>query len=53
MFGALGDVVSFQPVDTVGSVEQPEAGALSIDDVESNEGVAGPAEPNADLCGAW
>jgi hypothetical protein len=53
MFGALGDVVSFQAVDAVGSVEQPEAGALSIDDVESNEGVAGPAEPNADLCGAW
>ena len=40
MFGALGDVMSFQAVDAVGSIEQPEAGSLSIDDVESDEGVA-------------
>ncbi len=53
MFRALGDVMSFQAVDAVGSVEQPEAGALSIYNVESDEGVAGPAEPNGDLCGAW
>ena len=53
MFGALGDVMSFEAVDAVGAVEQPEAGSLSIDDVESDEGVAGPAEPNADLRGAW
>ena len=53
MFGALGDVMSFQAVDPVRAVEQPEARSLSIHDVESNEGVAGPAEPNADLCGAW
>ena len=53
MFGALSHVVRFQAVDPVGSVEQPEAGALSIYNVESDEGVTRPAEPNADLCGAW
>ena len=53
MFGALGDVMSFEAVDAVGSVEQPEAGPLSIYNVESDEGVTRPAEPNADLCGAW
>ena len=45
--------MSFEAVDPVGSVEQPEPRSLSIDDVESDEGVARPAEPNADLCGAW
>ena len=53
MLRALGDVVSFEAVDAVGTVEQPEAGSLSIYNVESDEGVARPAEPNADLCGAW